>query len=218
MLSGALSARELRTRLKTKDTTKKIFIVPMVDIQRQLGGSSVDLRLGTDFIITRRTNYSIIDPLESHIESKVVDFQERVFVGIGKKLVLHPNQMILGGTLEYVRLPADVMAYVVGRSGWGRLGLVIATAVLVHPGYAGVITLEMVNLGDMPIALYPGVRIAQLAFHTLSSGTNSKEIFERMTYRLSTRPNFSKVYQDYEWPILKRISEEEIAKSDTLAE
>lgn len=205
----ALSAQQLRQRLKTKDISKKIFVVPMVDLKTQVGPSSIDLRLGTDFIITKRTNYSIIDPLEAidDIESKVIDFQEPIFVGIGKRLVLHPNQIVLGGTLEYIRLPPDIMAYVVGRSSWGRLGLVIATAILVHPGYTGIVTLELVNLGDTPIALYPGVRIAQLAFHKVTPPPPGKQdFFARMTYRLSTRPSFSKIYQDEEWEVLRKIS------------
>ena len=133
----------------------------MVDKKRQIGQGLIDLRLGNDFIITNRTRFSIIDPIEDFhtIRSKIGAYQQRLYVDIGSKLALHPNQIVLGCTLEYVRLPPDLLAYVIGRSSWGRLGLVIATATLVHPGFTGVITLEMVNLGDAPIALYPGVRI-----------------------------------------------------------
>ncbi len=83
-------------------------------------------------------------------------------VPIGKPLWLHPGQFVLGATLEYLRFPDDLAADVVGRSSWGRLGLLVATAVLVQPGYRGTLTLELVNHGDGPIALYPGSRIAQL--------------------------------------------------------
>ena len=68
-------------------------------------------------------------------------------------------------------MPPDLGAYVVGRSSWGRIGLIVATAIMVQPGYAGTLTLELVNEGEAPIRLYPGLRIAQLAVHELSTET-----------------------------------------------
>ena len=70
--------------------------------------------------------------------------------------------MVLASTLEYVRLPKSISAYVTSRSKWGRLGLVIATATAIHPGFTGTITLELVNHGNIPLVLYPGLAIAQL--------------------------------------------------------
>jgi dCTP deaminase len=59
------------------------------------------------------------------------------------------------------------MAYVVGRSTWGRLGLIVATAIGIHPSFAGSLTFELRNLGETPLTLYPGQTIAQLFFHTV---------------------------------------------------
>jgi dCTP deaminase len=85
---------------------------------------------------------------------------------------LHPGHFVLAATLEYLRLPNDLGAYVVGRSSWGRVGLVVATAMMAHPGFTGCLTLELVNEGDSPICLVPGVKIAQLAFHQLTEPTD----------------------------------------------
>ncbi len=70
--------------------------------------------------------------------------------------------MALASTLEYVRMPNDLSASVTSRSKWGRLGLVIATATAVHPGFTSVVTLELVNHGGVPLVLYPGLMVAQL--------------------------------------------------------
>ncbi|MCP4306415.1 MAG: dCTP deaminase, partial [bacterium] len=64
---------------------------------------------------------------------------------------------------------------VLGRSSWGRLGLVVATAVTVHPGFRGCLTLEIQNLGSAPIRLVAGVRIAQLMCWRAESATRLDE-------------------------------------------
>ncbi|MGA2317948.1 MAG: dCTP deaminase [Thermodesulfobacteriota bacterium] len=92
-------------------------------------------------------------------------YQEHVRLNYHEQFVLHPNQLIIGSTLEYVSLPCKLMCYVVGKSTWGRMGLVIATATKVDPGFKGCITLEMINQGEVPVILYPGIPIAQLVFH-----------------------------------------------------
>jgi dCTP deaminase len=90
---------------------------------------------------------------------------EEFFVSFGDHFVLHPGHLVLGSTLEWFRFPLDVMAYVIGRSIWGRRGLLVATATAVHPGSAGTIALELSNTGEIAVALKPGVRIGQLFFH-----------------------------------------------------
>ena len=208
--SGRILNRvQLVSRLKDPNQENRIFVLPRVDDDDQVGQGSLDVRLGTDFIITKRTRYSVIDPLENlkEFQTRIVDYQERIYTDVGSKLILHPNQIVLGCTLEYIRLPPDIAAYVIGRSSWGRLGLVTATATFVHPFYAGIVTLEMVNLGDTPIALYPGIRIAQLVFHEVLRQTPSDKL-PRSTYSLSTRPSFSKIHLDKEWRVIEKLSRE----------
>lgn len=148
----------------------RLVITPMLDPDRQIGPASIDLRLGSDFLIARRAEGSGIDPADND-ERAISQRQERVTVPFGEPFWLHPQQFALGATLEFLRMPPHLGAYVVGRSSWGRIGLIVATAIMVQPGYRGTLTLELVNEGETPIALYPGLRVAQLTVHALSAST-----------------------------------------------
>lgn len=159
----------LEQAIHETDLAKRLVVMPLLD-DDQIGPASVDVRLGTEFRVLRRTDESGLDP-GTQSETRVERIQEHVMVAIGDRLWLHPNQFILGSTLEFVRFPDHLSGYVLGRSSWGRVGLLVATAIMVHPGYAGSLTLELVNHGEGPIALYPGLRIAQLTVHELPGAT-----------------------------------------------
>lgn len=150
--------------------SRRLVFMPMLDFGVQVGPASVDLRLGSEFRVLRRTDESGLDPGDQP-QAAVERMTTSVDVEIGDRLWLHPGQFVLGATFEFLHLPAHLGAYVVGRSSWGRVGLLVATAIFVQPGFSGCLTLELVNHGDSPIALYPGSRIAQLAVHTLPSQT-----------------------------------------------
>ncbi|MCF2142080.1 MAG: dCTP deaminase [Candidatus Heimdallarchaeota archaeon] len=201
-VAEVLTKALLLERLRSTEKNKKLYITPLIDLKRQIGESSIDLRLGTEFILFKKANFSIIDPVQTELSDHIGEYQEKVHVKLGEKLILHPGQFVLGSSLEYVSLPNDLLAYVTGRSTWGRLGLVIATATAIHPGFTGVITLELANLGEVPIALYPGVRIAQLIFHL-------SQIEAEITpsrYYLSVSPTFTKIDHEIEIEVLKKIS------------
>jgi dCTP deaminase len=87
------------------------------------------------------------------------------YVPFEKGFILHPRAFVLGVTLEWIRLPYNRAAYVTGRSSWGRHGLIIATATGIHPGFTGCITLELTNVGEIPITVKPGTHICQLFIH-----------------------------------------------------
>ena len=176
-----------------KSFPERLIVTPLFDRAEQIKGNAVDLRLGNEFIITRRTSFAALDPRDSAIKKRIDEYQERVRVGLRKAFVLHPNQLILAHSMEYVGLPSRLAAYVIGRSSWGRLGLVIATATYVSPGFKGCITLELINHGEAPLVLYPGARIAQLVLH-LTKG--KAEYGSR--YFCPTSPEFSKIYADRE--------------------
>jgi dCTP deaminase len=151
---------------------ERLVVTPLLDRERQIGESSIDLRLGTEFRAFRRTQRPGLDP-GFQPQAVVKATEEAIAIEIGEPLWLHPNQFILGATLEFLRVPSHLGAYVLGRSTWGRAGLLVATAIMVGPGFAGNLTLELVNHGESPIALYPGSRIAQLAVHSLPGATES---------------------------------------------
>lgn len=180
---------------------RRLVVTPLLSAG-QIRGGSVDVRLGTDFILMKRSARGPIDPLE--MGEGAPDYQERVRVNVGDKLILHPNQLALGATLEFFRVPDDLMAYVIGRSSWGRLGLVVATAIMVSPGYRGSLTLELANLADTPIFLYPGTRVAQLVFHQLGEEAESYAGTEDK-YIGPTGPEFSKLARDADWPIIRNF-------------
>lgn len=190
---GALSTDKINYWLD-KDLPDRLIITPLLDREEQIRDNSVDLRLGNEFIITKRTSFPFIDVAnKDEIEKDIGQYQERIIINFKKPFILHPNQLILGSTLEYISLPKELSAYVLGRSSWGRLGLIIATATVVSPGFKGCITLELINLGEVPILLYPGVRIAQIVVHTVEGKGEYKG-----RYSCPTGPEFSRIYKDDE--------------------
>lgn len=165
-----LGYEALKEAIERDDLEHRLVIMPLLDPNRQIGPASVDVRLGTQFRLLRRIAGPGIDPA-SELDPLLSRSEERVSVPLGAPLWLHPGQFVLGATLEYLRFPAHLGGYVVGRSSWGRVGLLVATAIMVQPGFAGCLTLELVNHGESPIALYAGCRIGQLAVHSLDEPT-----------------------------------------------
>ena len=86
------------------------------------------------------------------------------------RLWLPTGRLVLGHTLEYVKIPDDLAARVEGKSTWGRRGLQVhLTAGFIDPGFQGQITLELLNVSGHTLFLKPGSPIAQLSFHRLTS-------------------------------------------------
>lgn len=174
--ASVLSGKSLRNLIEEKDLAKRLVVAPLLEVDEQLrkDQASVDIRLGSQFVLTQASAYGELDefPTLDEITKKddtagvpnIRRLYQELYVPIGDSLVVHQHQFILATSLEYLRLPPNLMAFVVGRSTWGRLGLVVATAIGVHPLFAGTLTLEIRNLGESPLRLYPGERIAQLFF------------------------------------------------------
>jgi dCTP deaminase len=191
---------EFKKLLYHSDPKKRITITPLLS-QEQISNGIVDLRLGTEFILTKKTRFSVLDVMDDKISGNIKKYQEKITINISDDLILHPNQFILGSTLEYIKLPNNFIGYVIGRSSWGRLGLVIATATLINSGFAGVITLELTNLGETPIKLYPGLRIAQISLHECKY---KKDDLIKGKYFGSTSPYFSKAHKDTDFKLLEK--------------
>jgi dCTP deaminase len=122
--------------------------------------SSVDLHVDRYFRVFRNDTTPYIDPKE-----RQEDLTELVEVTEGGAFILHPGEFVLGSTLERVGLPADLVARLEGKSSLGRLGLLIhSTAGFVDAGWDGHLTLELSNVANLPIALYPGMKIGQISF------------------------------------------------------
>jgi dCTP deaminase len=109
---------------------------------------------------------SLLDVVESDdVSRSEARLTKEYFVRFDENFVLHPGKFVLGITLEWLGRPARMAGYVTGKSSWGRRGLIIETAAGIHPGFKGCLTLELTNVGEVPIALQPGIRICQVFLH-----------------------------------------------------
>jgi dCTP deaminase len=170
-----LKSERVAELLNAEDQSDPLIITPQPDLERlkSSGAASIDLRLGSWFAAMRRSRASHLK-LVGEVEGADARFLSKMhFVRFGDTFVLHPQQFILGVTLEWIRLPKDYAGYVTSRSSWGRRGLVIATAVGVHPGFSECLTLELINLGELPVKLSPGLAICQLFIHQVSYGSDT---------------------------------------------
>ncbi|AIG64752.1 deoxycytidine triphosphate deaminase [Corynebacterium atypicum] len=127
--------------------------------------SSVDVRLDKFFRVFNNSRYTHIDPKQEMDELTTL-----VEVAEGDSFVLHPGEFVLASTLEEFRLPAHLAGRLEGKSSLGRLGLLThSTAGFIDPGFSGFITLELSNVANLPIVLYPGMKVGQLAIFGMSS-------------------------------------------------
>ncbi len=127
--------------------------------------SSVDVRLDRLFRTFENHKYAYIDPAENQ-----PDLTREVGVEPNEPFILHPGEFVLGSTYEVITLPDDIAGRLEGKSSLGRLGLLThSTAGFIDPGFSGHVTLELSNVANLPIKLWPGMKIGQLALFRLSS-------------------------------------------------
>ncbi|MFB6145028.1 MAG: dCTP deaminase [Candidatus Nanohaloarchaea archaeon] len=161
-----LSDQDIRGLVK-KENAVTVEEGPEIDFDLQLGPSSMDLRLGYEFGVLNTRKVEMVDTRDMKKYSNYVN-KERHESDEG--VVIHPGEFILGSTLENINVPNDLVARVEGRSSYGRLGIIVhATAGYIDPGFEGEITLEIQNLGNAPVKLYPEDRICQVVFETMTS-------------------------------------------------
>ena len=166
-----LRADKIAQQLRTPDNPDDPLVIrptPNLTAMDSSGSASVDMRLGCWFQAFRNSRCSHMDvygdPMLAPSESQLT---KQHFVPFGEPFILHPRAFVLAVTLEWIRLPSNVAGYVVGRSSWGRYGLIIATATGVHPGFTGCLTLELTNVGEIPITIKPGTTICQIFLHSV---------------------------------------------------
>ena len=194
------------------DMEERLVVTPLLD-EDQVGAASIDLRLGINFLFLRRTHQAGLDPMR--IGSETNQLHEKVLVPLGKSLWLHPQQFVLGSTLEFIRMPRNLSALLIGRSSWARLGLVVETAGMVQPGFSGSLTYELVNTGDSPIRLYSGLRIAQLAVYTLEKSPEEATTSSGK-YDASIGPQASRLaWEDSEIKKLERLGARRSSAGDS---
>jgi deoxycytidine triphosphate deaminase len=176
---------------------KGLVVTPLLHLPK---GTGLDVRLGTRFIAFKRSGIASFDPLSQVDDPRAV--QSFYELSRSERFVLHPSEVVLGMTMEYLVLPDDLAGQVITRSSYGRLGMLSATAVQVHPGFHGWLTLELVNLSTIPITLTPGERIAQLVLWKSEAMVAAED-----KYTYSIGPEFSRVRDDDEADTLRDLRE-----------
>lgn len=185
---SVLGKNALIELMSKENANERLFITPLLE-DSQITESTIDIRLGNDFIVTKRGALASVDPAS---EINPTSSQSMHRNNLREKFYLHPNELVLANTLEYFCLPNTVSGYVTSRSSWGRAGLVIATATIIHPGFRGTITLELLNLGEVPMVLYPGLAVAQIALHECKGAGSYEGQFSNSTTTVGSKLNIKK--------------------------
>lgn len=154
-----LSDQDIRKELDSG----RLVIQNLKDLEVQLQPSSLDVRLSNEFSLLKRPPGASSLKVDEDSTSWFKTFHQDC-------ITLLPKDFLLASTIEYVKVPDDMVVQVEGRSSLGRLGIIVhATAGYIDPGFEGNITLEMCNLSPVPIQLKADMRIGQLVFHKMSS-------------------------------------------------
>ena len=157
--------------------------------------SSIDLRCDANFRVFENHKYAVIDP-----KAPQKDLTTGVAATEADPFILHPGEFVLGSTFEVVGLADDIVARLEGKSSLGRLGLLIhSTAGFIDPGFVGQVTLELSNVANLPIAIYPGMKIGQISFYQMTTPADmpygSPELGSK--YQGQSGPTPSAMHKDF---------------------
>ena len=154
-----LSDRDIRAEI----AANRVGVEPFDEAMIQ--PSSVDVRLDKFFRVFENHKYSVIDP-----STEQAELTREVIAEGDEPFILHPGEFVLASTYEIITLPDDIAGRLEGKSSLGRLGLLThSTAGFIDPGFSGHITLELSNVANLPLKLFPGMKIGQLCLIKLSS-------------------------------------------------
>lgn len=178
-----LSDRTIREQI----AIGRIVIDPLDE--RDIQPSSVDLHIDRFFRVFRNHTMRVIDVKEDQEElTELVEINEE------DSFILHPGEFVLGSTLERVAVPNDLVGRLEGKSSLGRLGLLIhSTAGFIDAGWDGQLTLELSNVANLPITLYPGMKIGQISFLQMTTEADhpygSGEVGSKYQHQVGPRPS-----------------------------
>ena len=178
-----LSDRTIREQI----ANGRIVIDPLDE--RDIQPSSVDLHIDRFFRVFRNHTMRVIDVKEDQEElTELVEINEE------DSFILHPGEFVLGSTLERVAVPNDLVGRLEGKSSLGRLGLLIhSTAGFIDAGWDGQLTLELSNVANLPITLYPGMKIGQISFLQMTTEADhpygSGEVGSKYQHQVGPRPS-----------------------------
>ncbi len=188
MKQGLLIKSKLQDLLKAEE----LVITPLLE-ETQIGAISIDLRVGTDFLALKQGRDEFIDttndnPSNRPIKGHFSESRRR----LGESFLLHPGQIILFSTLEYLKLPNDIYADLTLRSSYNRIGLNLST--IIQPGYCGCASIELVNSSNTTIKILSGARLIQARFYKIEDGQKYFDL--KRKYNCQVRPVSSKANED----------------------
>lgn len=164
-----LTRDEILSRLRNfpVSSPQNLVITPLIYKEKSdiFDADSVDLRLGNYFLLPK----TLDQPYFSPDRSSATSLHDRVHIPLGEFLVVPAHQTVLGATLEFIKLPSDVSGQVLTKSSVARTFIVVETAPWIHPQYRGCLTLEIANVSNTPVLLYPGRPICQLILMSLNT-------------------------------------------------
>ncbi|MDB4978911.1 MAG: deoxycytidine triphosphate deaminase [Candidatus Peribacteria bacterium] len=192
-----LSDRDIR---KALETGRVKISAPYDEVLSHIFASSMDLRLGNTFKLYEHSKFAILDPKRPET---LKGLMRTIEVPEGEPYIVQPGEFVLGVTQETITVPDDLVVRVEGRSSLGRLGIIVhSTAGFVDPGFHGTITLEISNLNRMPVALYPGMRVCQIAFEQMSSPAETPyNMKPNSKYQSQVLPEESRLSSDPEFMV-----------------
>lgn len=168
----------------------------------QINQVSIDLRLGTDFYVSIQGRDPFINAsLNNSDQGNSEFFYQETRRRIGETFILYPNQTVLASSLEYIKMPDNLMGVISVRSTYARMGITYSS--IVQPGYVGCVSLEMNNNNKNPINLTVGSCVFQIRFSLLDERQNyfSKE----RKFMCQVRPVIPSINGEKELQILNSI-------------
>lgn len=177
-------------RLRGLLKERMLVIDPILE-EDQIKDASIDLRLDNRFLLLRKSRVTHITSSE---REAIKDYSELIEIEpLSGTLALHPNDLVIGQTFEYIKIPLDVYGILDGRSSLARLGIVVhATAMSIDPGFEGHISFEIVNMGPTPVQVFPLTRVARLILLDTFSKVGKKDT----KYSSDIYPSPSRLWMD----------------------
>ena len=156
----------------------EIVFSPSLD-SFQLQEHAVDLRLGFTFLIPKIWHLTTRgrESLDiTHFDKQNAEFFDVVELEEGQYFELLPQEYVLVGTLETIKVPSDLMAVLYPRSSTNRKGLSLDLTGIIDSGYEGQLTLPIRNnTHSQAVRLYPGERICQIVFEDVTEAVNARK-------------------------------------------
>jgi len=197
-----LSKKEIIERLNT-EKENSIVVTPILDKEGQINQIGIDCRLSNQFIIFKSQSIESFD-IERFFSHSDRYLQKEVIIPFGNSFILHPQTMVLGSTFEFISLPSDIAALIEVRSSWARIGLMVSFASYIEPGFKGCLTFELSNVSNIPIKLFPGLRIGQLLFDKTTSDTEYE--YKKKKYIYPIGPESTKIEKDADIPFFMEFN------------